>query len=42
VPAGSFSKTPVVVEAATTSPTIGAEAPSSRARSGNSGERHIA
>ena len=42
VPAGNLRKTPVMVEDATTSPTIGADAPSSRASSGSSGERHIA
>jgi hypothetical protein len=41
-PAGSFSNAPVIVEAATTTPTVGAVAPSSRARSGNNGDRHIA
>jgi hypothetical protein len=42
VPAGNFSSAPVIVDAATTTPTIGGVAPSSRASNGSNGDRHIA
>jgi hypothetical protein len=41
-PAGNFRATPVSVDAATINPTAAGEAPSSRAKSGKTGDRHIA